>query len=208
MTEQDVMVEEAADEPEPAIPYGWMRPARLLNVVRPGLRAATDADARRLRVLPQWLGALVLPAAAVLIPLAASVGTATTPPFAQGDPYDPWTVLLYDVFTESVPFMLAGLAVGLLSPAAGVLFVIAYAIGNTAATMITGELEPPLPALYGRFASFAVLWLLVVEIPIFGRQMIERLRGAGTPARGRARALFIGAALASAAILAWALSAG
>lgn len=207
MTEPDL--EPAVERPalEAARPYWWMRPAWVLNILRPGLRAATDADSRRLRLLPGAIATL-LPIAAVLIPTLASVGQATTGPFVQGDPYDPWTLVLYDVFTESIPFMLVGLVIGLLSPAAGVLFVLAYAAGNLVVTTISGELEPPLPALYGRFASFIILWLLVVEIPLFARSTIERSRGHDAPLRGRFTALLTGWLLAMAATLAWALSAG
>lgn len=210
----DPAVERLATDPdgedpkEPARPYWWMWPARHMELIRPGLRAATDADSRRLRVLPSILGAVLLPAAAILIPLLASAAQATTPPFAQGDPYDPWTLLLYDVFTESVPFMLAGFAIGMLAPAAGLLFVLAYGLGNIAATVITGELEPPLPALYGRFASLVVLWLLVGEIPLLGRAIVERWRGTGAPFGRRARSVFAGWLVASAMAVAWSLSAG
>ena len=104
------MTDPRLDASEQVHTYWWMWPARHIELIRPGLRAATDADARRLRQLPGIVG-LLLPAAAILIPLLASAAHATTAAYAQGDPYDPWTLLIYDVFTESVPFMLAGLAV-------------------------------------------------------------------------------------------------
>ena len=201
------MTDPRLDASEQVHTYWWMWPARHIELIRPGLRAATDADARRLRQLPGIVG-LLLPAAAILIPLLASAAHATTAAYAQGDPYDPWTLLIYDVFTESVPFMLAGLAIGLVAPSAGLLFVLAYGAGNIAATVVTGELEPPIPALYGRVASLVVLWLLVGEIPLLARTATERWRGRSAPIRRRAAALFGGWLFASALTVAWSLAAG
>lgn len=162
----------------------WMWPARHLDWLRPGLRAATDADAQGLRQLPSVVAPL-LALAAIAMPLAFSVGTATSPWWFQGDPYDQFAFLIYDVFTESVPFMLAGLAIGLASPAAGVLVVASYAVGNLAATIVTGELEPPLFATIGRLASFALLWLLVVEVPLLARLAVESFGARSGAAVGR-----------------------
>jgi hypothetical protein len=159
-----------------------------------------------MRALPPVLGAILLPLSAVLVPLVFSIGTATTEPFVQADPYDLFNFLIYDVFTESIPFMLLGIAVGFLSPAAGVLFVVAYGIGNVAATIVTNELDPLLPALYGRFASCVILWLLVVEIPLTSRAGFERL-SRGMAARGHLIAIGGASLLATLLLSAFAVTA-
>jgi hypothetical protein len=169
----------------------WTWLGRHLEWLRPGLRAATEADQVRLRQSPSVV-ALVLPWAAIVVPLVFSIGTAATPRWFQATPYDQFAFLIYDVFTESTPFMLAGLAIGLASPAAGILFVLSYAIGNLAATVITGELDPPLSAAIGRLASFALLWLLVVEIPLLARWAVESF-GARSGAGKSGRLVAVGA---------------
>jgi hypothetical protein len=151
----------------------------------------------------------LLPAAAVVIPVLVSLAHATTATTVQANPYEPWSLLIYDVFTESVPIMLAGLAIGLVAPAAGLLFVLVYGIGNVAATIVTGELEPVLPALYGRLASLVILWLLVVDIPLVGRRGVEWWIGRGPASRSRrAAAVIAGSLVASSLIVAWSLAAG
>jgi hypothetical protein len=183
----------------------WMWPARHLDWLRPGLRAATEADARRFRQLPAIVASL-LALAAIAMPLAFSVGTATSPWWFQGNPYDQYAFLIYDVFTESVPFMLAGLAIGLAAPAAGVLVVLSYATGNLAAAIVTGELEPPLFATIGRLASFALLWLLVVEVPLLARLAAESFGArSGAAVSRRLVAVGGGALVVTGLTWAWAL---
>jgi hypothetical protein len=154
--------------------YSWMRPAWWIGRLRPGLRAATAADAARLRELPSVLGRIVLPALAIGVPLLLCIGHATThrgfwsPEGATGT-----ALIIYDVFTESIPFMIVAGAIGLASPAAGVLVALTYAVGNLAVTAWSDELIPVLGAFVGRLVTYLVLWLLVVEIPLLGRLVFE-----------------------------------
>ena len=156
--------------------YRWMWPAWRLGRLRPGLRAATASDAARWAELRLRFGGIILPALAIALPLLLGLGH-----LSRGGPWtytldvDPWTVRIYDVFTESIPFMVAAAALGMASPAAGVLLVGAYGVSDLLVTIVTGELQPLLGATVGRFVSYLVLWLLVVEVPLMGRLVFERI---------------------------------
>jgi hypothetical protein len=154
--------------------YGWMRPAWWLGRVRAGLRAATVADAIRLRELPPIVGRIGLPALAIGVPLLLSIGHATTHRgFWTPGGATPTAVVIYDVFTESVPFMIVAGLIGLASPAAGVLLTVVYAVGNFAVTVWSDELIPVGAASFGRLVTYLVLWMLVVEIPLLARVVFE-----------------------------------
>lgn len=86
-----------------------------------------------------------------------------------------------DVYTESIPFMIAALALGMVGRAIGATLVAAHAVvdllrsatGNALdpfATGLTGE------TLLGRAISWLLLWLLVVTIPTLGRMTREASR--------------------------------
>lgn len=189
--------------------YPWMRPAWWLGRVRPGLRAATVADAARLRELPSVLGRIVLPALAIGVPLLLSIGHATThrgfwaPQGATGT-----ALIIYDVFTESIPFMIVAGAIGLASPAAGVLVALTYAVGNLAVTVWSDELIPVFGAFVGRLVTYLVLWLLVVEIPLLGRLVFEWWSNRDdAPRAKRIAALFVSALSVAALTGIWVLGA-
>jgi hypothetical protein len=205
MTPGTVSGESQAASVVAAKPYRWMAPAIWLERIRPGLRAATLADAERLRELPSIVSVL-LPLLAVLLPAALSVVQATTQTGFQGDPYDSFALMIYDVFTESVPFMVVAAVIGLIAPSAGVLVVLTYAVGNVAATAVTGELEPLLPALFGRLVSFGILWVLVVEIPLAGRYLVEGWIDARSPRSRRRVAAFAGGLGVLGLVQAWVLA--
>ena len=187
--------------------YWWSIPANAVARLRPGLRAASRADSFRLRQLPSVIGSVVLPLLAIGVPVAISLLHATTAPLQQPLP-DPLTIVIHDVFTESLVFVIAALAVGLASPAAGALLVIVYGIGNLVVTMVGGELQPPLPAAFGRLVSFGLLWLLAVEIPLLGRQTVEwTIHDEGEPIARRWVGVALGAAVIAALTFAWAQAA-
>jgi hypothetical protein len=185
-----------------------MRPLLLVGRVRESVRAAVLADAARLAELPPAVARLVLPALAIAIPTVVSVIQATTPTSFQGDPYDTFTLFIYDVYTESIPLMAAAVLIGMLAPAAGALFVLAYAVGNVAATALTGELEPPVYALLGRLISFVVLWVLAVEVPLAARNVAEWWSYRQTATRAKRIAAVVAGGLVAALLThAWAMAA-
>jgi hypothetical protein len=196
-------------EPAPVVLYPWMRPAWWLGRLRPGLRAATAADAARLRELPPVLGTIVLPALAIALPVLLAIGHATTIPWVAPPPTPtPAVLVIHDVFTESIPFMIAAGIVGLASPAAGILLVIAYAISNFGVTVWSQELKPTVAASFGRLVTYLVLWLLVVEIPLLGRTVFEWWSGRDDAARGKRVAALVASALSVAGLTyIWALGA-
>lgn len=188
--------------------YWWMRPLMLVGRIRTAVRATVAADALRLRELPSIVGGVVLPLLAILIPAAITAYQATTQTSVQGDPYDVFTFYINDVFTESMPFMIAAALIGMLSPAAGALLVLVYAVGNVAATIITNELEPVGPALFGRLVSFLLFWILAVEIPLAARYMVEWWSYKPTPYRSkRVIAVVAGGLVAALLAQAWAMAA-
>ena len=151
-------------------PVWWMEPVWLVGRVRPGLREAALADRSWLNRVPvMWVA---LPALAIFIPLLITLLHATTPQSEQPAP-DVWAVVIRDVFTESLPFMAVALVLGIVSPAAGALLVVVFGAGNLLVTFISGELDPIVGATFGRLVSYALFWLLVVEIPLVGRWIAE-----------------------------------
>jgi hypothetical protein len=196
-------------EESQAVLYPWMRPAWWFGRLRPGLRAATVADAERFRELPSGLGGVLLPALAVGLPALLAIGHATTLPSTAPPPTpDPTLFIIYDVFTETLPFVLAAALTGLMAPSAGVLLVIIYAITNLGVTVWSGELRPVVGATIGRLTTYLVLWLLVVEIPLLGRSVFEwwSSRDNAAPAKRRA-ALVASAVSAGMFTYIWALAA-
>jgi hypothetical protein len=112
------------------------------------------------------------------------------------------------VFTESLPVMAAMLTIGLLAPAAGALAVIVFAIGDLGLTVVRGELEPPLWALLARIASYWLLWVLAVEIPLIGRMIAEWRIGDESASPGkRWGAVAVGAVIVAALTWIWAQAA-
>jgi hypothetical protein len=194
---------------EPVVLYPWMRPAWWLGRLRPGLRAATAADAARLRELPPAFGRIILPALAVALPILLAIGHATTIPWTAPPPnLSPALLVIYDIFTESLPFMAAAAVVGLVSPAAGVLLTIVYALGNFGVTVWSGELKPVPGAAFGRLVTYLVLWLLVVEIPLLGRMVFEWWSSRDdSPREKRSGALIASALTIAALVYIWALAA-
>jgi hypothetical protein len=169
-----------ADRPRPAWPIRLpSTPALRLGRLRPALRRLVVLDAIRFsggfeRVF------LALATIAIAYPVVSSVAHAIGGPTPPGDPLSHALRIGFDVvYTESIPFMVAGLAIGLVSPALGLLFVIAFVPTDLLAAAVSGELatmygQIPFGAVLGRIASYALLWILVVEVPIAARTAAGR----------------------------------
>lgn len=157
-------------------------PARIVGRAAGLYGAAARIDAERFGTSR---GFLTLAAVAVAYPVLASVAHAFGSATINGDPL--WFALrpTFDVvYTESLSFMLVGAVIGLLAPALGVLFVVVFAGSDLAASYYSGELinlawQIPFTALLARLASYILLWILVVEIPLRARTAALLLAGRG-----------------------------
>ena len=162
----------------------WMVPARLIGRIRPLLGRATDADRISLARFPFVVVAVVLPLAVILLALVPSVIHALSSRPLSSTEVDYFRIRVDDVYTESIVFMAGALLLGVLSPALGVLLVIAFAIFDLfAASRQSQELTPLGDSLVGRLISYWLLWLLAVEIPAFGRALATSIGPAGAARR-------------------------
>jgi hypothetical protein len=173
-------------------------PARLLGWFRADLQRSVAADTARFRGAGSVLFAAVA-VTAVLYPLVASAAHAYGPPTTGGDPLGLALRPLYDVvYAESLPFMLAAVAIGLFSPALGVLFMLVFipadlwAAEASKAELVTYSWFSSLPtAVAARLASLGLLWILAVEIPLLTRRWALAWAGRGDVLPGR-RAVAVG----------------
>ena len=162
-------------------------PAALVGRFRAELRVATAQDERRF--IGGGIPALIaLAAIAVGYPVLASVAHSVGDPTPGGD-----SLLLalrpaFDVvYSESIPFMVAAVGVGLFSPAMGVLFMTVFMPADLVAASGSVELENysfqflPFGAFLARFASYGLLWILAVEIPLQARNSALRWGSRGSP---------------------------
>ncbi|HEX7472377.1 MAG TPA: hypothetical protein VF323_04790, partial [Candidatus Limnocylindrales bacterium] len=150
----------------------WMVPARLVGRIRPTLRAAAMADAIELRRLPRILVELAPPILVFVLCAVVSISNASTVN-SNPQPHIDWLRLTTDaVWTESALFLLIIVALGAFSPGLGVFLVAVFGVMDIwAATAGPYELRPFPKALAGRLIGVWLMWLLVVEIPIVGRQL-------------------------------------
>jgi hypothetical protein len=150
----------------------WMAPARLVGRVHPRVLAASTADAIELRRLPRLLVELAPPVLVFVICAVVAISNASTVN-ANPQPHIDWLRLTTDaVYTESALFLLIIVALGAFSPALGVFLVAVFGVMDiAAATVGPYELRPFPKALVGRLIGVWLMWLLVVEIPILGRQL-------------------------------------
>jgi hypothetical protein len=191
----------------PAGLWWWMWPAWKLGTLRSGLREATAGDAIRLRRWPSFIGAVLLPGVAVGLPLLVSALHATTP-HGFSPPPDQITMVIADVFTESLPFMALALALGIASPALGVLAVAVYAVSDLAVTVASEELDPILGATFGRVIEYWLLWFLIVTIPLLGRFVTQwQIRDDAASSSRRWSSVLVGAVTVAALTFMWAQAA-
>ena len=156
-----------------AIPWPWwMAPARVVGRLRPTILAAAAADAVELRRVPR-IAVLLVPPIIVFV-LSGIVSWSNASGFiAHPQPRIDWLRFTVDsVYTESAPFLLIAIVLGMFSPGLGVFLVAVFGIMDiAAATSGPYELRPFPKALVGRLIGIWLLWLLVVEVPVFGRQL-------------------------------------
>lgn len=155
----------------------WMAPARWIGRLRPGLLAAAQSDAIVLGRLPRAIVDLGLPLFVLIVAGIASATHATDVLQHPSVHIDWLRFVVDDVFTESAPFILGAIAIGLFSPALGVLFVAVFgAMDLVAAAAQVYELKPLPGALVGRLVALWLLWLLVVEVPVLARILASSVR--------------------------------
>jgi hypothetical protein len=111
-------------------------------------------------------------------PLVISYFHATLP-FVSRDPSEFGLAIrpfITWVWSESLWFMVAIGAVGLLSPALGVTSILVFAPADLiAANFADGlQLVPLLPGVAARLVSYGLLWVLAVEIPVRARRWAAR----------------------------------
>ncbi|HXE72550.1 MAG TPA: hypothetical protein VNO81_07805, partial [Candidatus Nitrosotenuis sp.] len=103
-----------------------------------------------------------------------------------------------NVYTESFPFMITALGVGLLAPSLGVGFLAVYGLLQ----LILASPSPGVAA--GHLVSLWVLWLLMVEIPLAQRALARtvgaRMGGGGA---GAVAGTLAGAALTGVLVFLW-----
>lgn len=168
----DAPVRRARPASSGAVSPWWAAPARLVGRFRPRIAAAAAADSAALRGLPAVFTAVGLPLIVIILAGVVSVTHATAVGVHASTHVDWLRLQVDDVFTESPVFLLAAIAVGAFSPTLGVFLVAVFGVMDlAAATQQTYELSPMPVALAGRLVALWLLWLVVVEIPIFGRQL-------------------------------------
>jgi hypothetical protein len=164
-------------------------PARLVSRYRVELSRAVAADAVTFESpAPRAFFALLV-LLAVTYPVAASIAHALV-----GRPVGNDTLAIalrpfFDVvYAESLPFMIAAVGVGLFSPALGVLFMAVFvpadliAASKSPVELYSFQRFGAIPPFIGRAVSYVLLWILAVEIPLFGRRWATVLGAGG--ARG------------------------
>jgi hypothetical protein len=153
-------------------------PAQLLARYRQDLRATLALDAARYSGGVAAGVFVVLAAVAVGYPMVASVVHAISAPTIAGDPL-PLALRPFfeDVYSESLPFMIAVAGIGAFSPALGVLMILVFIPADLIAASSAAPPEllklswqtHPEP-IFARFISYGLLWILAVEIPILARR--------------------------------------
>ena len=164
----------AADDPPP----GWVLPATTLGLVMPALASSARRDADLLRRLPplpteRFARVRSLPGLPAAILTAVALGLALVFGFVR--------LGITDVHTESWLFLVLALGLGLVSPGAGLIMVLAFVPMDLLAVITRGQLDPLLPALAGRFISWWLLWLLAVVLPLVVRQVPGAVLALGRP---------------------------
>jgi hypothetical protein len=203
LTHQQRLELTAADDPPP----GWVWPSLALGAAWPALIATTRRDADLLRRLrpspgPGRLGRLgELPG----LPAAILVGSALLLAVLFGF----IRLGIHDTYPESWLFLALALILGLASPAAGVILVLAFIPMDLLAIITRGALDPVVPVLVAAAIGWWLLFLLAVALPLVGRQVPAAVIATTRPASANLRrALGYLGGMAVAAGLAWTWCAG
>jgi len=164
----------AADDPPP----GWVLPAVTLGLAMPALGSSARRDADLLRRLPplsteRLARVRSLPGLPAATLTGIALGLALIFGFVR--------LGITDVYTESWLFLVVAVALGLVSPGAGLLLVLAFGPMDLLAAITRGQLDPLVPALAGRFISWWLLWLLAVVLPLVARQVPGAVLAVGRP---------------------------
>lgn len=172
------------------IPF-WARPAMLLRRIHPALAASVGPDMAFLRRIDPRLP-MALPLLVLAVTVVFSLARLT----------------IEQVYTESLVFLVLAAAIGILSPAAGVLLVILHAVFDLGRALT----DPfaayggygPVGVIAGRVVSFYLLWLLVVEVGLLARAIPWSVMTGDRPAALASRRLVaIGSAVAAVGLMAW-----
>lgn len=184
-----------ASSSAPGRPPLWVWPAIILGLVYPALSRSARSDVQLLERLPDPPTNLRgLPALYTIALVAAAIGIPLIFALVR--------VGVTNIYTESFVYLLLALAIGMLSPAAGMILVLAHAVFDLLAAMLAGELDPFIPALAGRAVTWWLLWLLAVAIPLMARALPGATLAESRPADPRLRkALAYGAGVITAAVL-------
>lgn len=182
----------------------WMVPAWLIGWVRPNLARATDVDALALGHRNRVVVGVLLPAVAIVVALVPSIFHALMTAYPVVPEVDYLRIKLEYVYTESLLLMAAAVLMGVFSPALGALFVLSFgAFDLYASSKHPLELFPLQNALLGHLIGYALLWLLAVELPIYGRLLAESAPAGG---RERLRVAVAGGVATGAFVFLWTLA--
>ena len=111
------------------------------------------------------------------------------------------------VYTESLIFLVLAVAIAMIMPAAGVLLVLLHAVVDLPRTLMTPFImgsNGPIGVVAGRFVSFYLLWLLVVEISVIARTVPWVVMGSARPANPAVRQLWaIGSTAVAVGVMTW-----
>jgi hypothetical protein len=181
LTHQQRLALTAADDPPP----GWVWPSLTLGAAWPALIATTRRDADLLRRLrpspgPGRLGRVgELPG----LPAAILVGTALVLAVVFGF----IRLGIHDTYAESWLFLALALILGIASPAAGLVLVLAFIPMDLLAMITRGALDPLLPTLAAAAIAWWLLFLLAVALPLIARQVLPAVLATTRPTNATAR---------------------
>ena len=203
--------------PSPTAPL-WTLPARLMGRIHAGAATAAETDPIAIGRLGRGRlgGALAVTAviAALLPPLLHVLA-----PLSDQAPVDLLRIEAA-VFTESLPFVIVAVVLGLVAPSLGVLITLAYAVADfgwdlfalvTFPTSGYPEMVPHPAAplgfagvVVGHVATYWLLWLVAVEVPLATRGLARSMSRRETTS---AAALIAGSVAAAAMVFLWTLAA-
>jgi hypothetical protein len=149
-----------------------MAPAWRIGRFRPSLRATMTPDALALERLGRFV-VEVVPVLLVVVVAAVFSVIYGLHLFRTSSLDYGWTRLSMTYTYLEIPiFLLLVILIGNASPSLGVLFVLLFGVMDLTVAATQYHQLTPLPgALAGRLVTLWWLWLLAVEIPVFGRSL-------------------------------------
>ena len=168
-------------------------PARWVSRYRPDLAASLRADAAAFAGSRARLFTAVA-LFAVAYPIIASLLHALVGPQPPGEDFLAYAIAPYVTFVylDSLPFMIAVAGVGVFSPALGVLLLAVFVPADLSAVFVASwdyplvgapnQIHPVQGGVPARLISYAILWILAVEIPLRARRWAAGWRSSrGSP---------------------------